>query len=302
MRIALTGVSGFIGCVIARQFSEAGHAVTGLVRTTSRRDHIEPFVDRLVVGDQTDSTCYAELLEDADAIVHNAADWRAMTSGALELETLIQANVTASAKLMERSRPIPFIFMSSVAVHHDISPRWEGRIDTDHPTRPGGFYGAYKAAVEAFLWAEHAEHDRPFCALRPCAVYGLDPKLERSIGHPIIKRIAAGEPFTRRSGGKFVHVEDVARATVAAATDPERAPNLVDLADCYARWSDWANIAAELLGVEARIDESSPPEPKNMFAKDAAEQLGVSLERGHGGIRGHLADLIEAMRTAGDLD
>ncbi len=42
MHVALTGISGFLGSNIARYLHKAGHTVTGLVRKTSRRDHIEP--------------------------------------------------------------------------------------------------------------------------------------------------------------------------------------------------------------------------------------------------------------------
>jgi hypothetical protein len=62
--------------------------------------------------------------------------------------------------------------------------------------------------------------------------------------------------------------------------------------DCYARWADWAAITAELLGVEADIDMSSPDHPVNEFSKEAVRKLGVMLDRGHDGIREHLAALI----------
>jgi len=300
MRIALTGASGFIGSTIAQTLHATGHSVTALVRTTSRRDHIETVVDRFVVGDQGDADAYGELLDNADAVIHNAADWRSMVGRTQDPGTIVRDNVEASVRLMDASRPRPFVFMSSVAVHHDIRDRWEGVIDTDHPTRPGGYYGAYKAAVEAFLWAEHASHGRRFASLRPCAVYGLDPRRDRSIGHPIVKKIAEGQRFDRSGGGKFVHVEDVAHAAALAATRDD-CPMLIDLVDCYARWADWATMIAEHLGVSAEIDDSSPSAPKNMFSKQSAQRLGLSIDRGHKGIADHIASLVHAMREAREI-
>lgn len=298
MRIALTGVSGFIGSVTARHLTEAGHRVTALVRETSRRDHVEPYVDRFVVGDHADESCWPELLDGADCVVHNSADWRSIRSGETDFGEHLQSNVVGSLGLLKASAPRQFVFVSTIAVHHDMRPRWGGRIDEDHPTRPGSDYGAYKAAVEAHLWAEHFSKGRHTSAVRPCAVYGLDPDLGRSIGFPIVKKVRAGQRVERQGGGKFVHVDDVAGAIAAIVGNPAASGHVYNLADCYARWGDFAVWAAEILGSDPDADLSSPPEPKNTFTKDAVQSLGVRMDRGHGGLRTHLRELIEAMGDA----
>jgi len=185
-------------------------------------------------------------------------------------------------------------------VHHRIVVRIldelvVGLVDEDHPLRPAGLYGAYKAAVEAHLWEAHFRLGQNTCAIRPCGVYGIDPRLERSIGYPIIQRIKRGKPFTRMGGGKFVHVDDVAAAVLATVGNEGAAGRAFNLADCYARWADLAQMTAELLGVDAEIDSSSPSQPKNVFTKDAAQSLGVALDRGHDGLRRHLRELIDHM-------
>jgi nucleoside-diphosphate-sugar epimerase len=293
MRIALTGVSGFIGSVASRHLAEAGHQVTGLVRSKSRRDHIEPFVDRFVVGDQADVRVWPDLLEGADCVVHNSVDWAPLRKP-LDVQVHLQSNLVGAIELLHAAMPRRFVFLSSIGVHHYMRPRWEGHVDEDHPLRPGGLYGAAKAAMEDHLWAAHATHDQHFCAIRPCGVYGQDPNLERTIGFPIVEQISRGEPFRRLGGGKFVHVDDVAGSIVAAVEDDADA-RVVNLVDCYARWADWALMVSELLGVEADIDDTSLDRPKNLFCKKGAGALGLKLDRGHEGIRTHLAKLIERM-------
>jgi nucleoside-diphosphate-sugar epimerase len=292
-RIALTGASGFIGHAIAQRLAKAGHLVTALVRASSRRDHLEAHVDRFVVGDQADASAWPALLEGASCVIHNAHDWRPLE--AHDLDAHLASNVVAAIRLLHAAVPRRFIYMSTIGVHHDMRPRWAGLIDEDHPLRPASPYGAGKAAVEAHLWAAHVEKGIEVCALRPCGVYGIDPDLSRSIGYPIIERLKKEKRFARAGGGKFVHVDDVAAAALGAVEMEKLGARVVNLVDCYARWADWATMAAEFLGIDATIDTSSPPRPKNEFAKDAAQALGAACDRGHAGIREHLAVLARAI-------
>jgi nucleoside-diphosphate-sugar epimerase len=300
MHVALTGASGFIGSFIARRLYAAGHTITALVRESSRRDDIAPFIERFVEGSHNDEPAWPALLDGADCIIHNSLDWGPL-EGAGPFDTHAQSNLLASIRLLWASAPRQFIYVSSCAVHHDMRPRWRGLIDEDHPLRPNSTYGAHKAAVEAFLWAEHFGRARHTSALRPCRVYGIDPALERSHGYDILRQLSRAEPIRTPGGGKWVHVEDVAAAIVAAVGNPAAAGRAYNLADCYARWADVAKMGAEILGVKADIDLSSPEQPQNQFTKDAARELGIALDRGHEGIKAHLRELAAEMRRAGAL-
>ncbi|MGP1345087.1 MAG: NAD-dependent epimerase/dehydratase family protein [Phycisphaerales bacterium] len=326
MRIALTGASGFIGSAIARALHGRGHSVTALVRQTSRRDHIEGSVDRFVVGEQDDPRAWGALLEDADAVVHDSVDWRSIRDG--DRTRHLRSNLLGSIEFLRAAttdRARPFVYMSSIAVHHDMSERWGGEPDEEHPLRPSGDYGALKASVEAHLWGEHFSAAARgvalrTVALRPCAVYGVDPTLERSHGYGFVKDIVAGKAIERTGGGKFVHVDDVAVATVAALES--RDGGLVDgqafnLVDCYARWCDLADMAGRVLGLPVEIDRSAPAKARNMFMKDRSLALVASvdglgsaedepgggrfLERGHPGLERSMERLVEAMRDSGAI-
>jgi nucleoside-diphosphate-sugar epimerase len=304
MRIALTGASGFIGAAIARRLAAAGHQVTALVRPTSRRDHIEEYVDRFAIGEQNDPAAWKQLLDGAECVVHNSVDWKLLRDSAFSDH--LASNLCGSLELLKASAPRQFIYISSIAVHHDILPRVADErgvnmVNEDHPLRPSSEYGALKAAVEAHLWAEHYSSGRSTSAVRPCGVYGIDPELSRSHGYALLQKVARGERLDKAGGGKFVHVDDVAAAVVGLAGNAAGAGRPFNLVDCYARWSDWARMGAEVLGVKAEIDESSPALPKNLFEKSAAQEVGAGLERGHEGIRRHLEELAGQMRAAGDL-
>lgn len=299
MKVAVTGVSGFIGSVTARHLTRAGHGVVGAIRSTSRVDHLDGIVDRLVEAPLEDRSTHGALLDDCDALVHNAVDWGVLRDG--DVAGHYDANIVASMQLIDQAaaRGLPVVLLSSVAVHHHMHDAWNGRIDATHPTRPGGLYGAAKAALEAHLWALHTSSALRFTAIRPAAVYGIDPRLERSIGWPLLERIERGEPCDRRGGGKFVHVDDVAASIVCALERDSAACGIYHLADCYTRWSDWARMAGAAMGIEPDITADDPPAPRNMFTTDDLERdLDISLTRGHEGIADHLRELVERRRAA----
>jgi nucleoside-diphosphate-sugar epimerase len=298
MRIALTGASGFIGSRIAHHLADGGHQVTALVRETSRRDHIEPHVDRFVVGNQDDDSVWPDLLDGAECVIHNSVDWSPLRGGA-DFDRHLQTNLVGSLRRLDAARDKQFVFISTIAVHHDMSPRWEGVIDEEHPLRPGSWYGAYKAAVEAHLWAAHFSREQHTCAVRPCGVYGLDPNLDRAhfskqVGE-LRKLAETGGRYEKQGGGKFVHVEDVAAVVAAVVGNDAANGEAYNLVDCYARWADWAKMACEVMGIEVDIDMSSPEQPKNVFRKDKVQALGVEMDRGHEGIRAYLRELIETV-------
>lgn len=302
MRVALTGVTGFIGSSIARRLVDAGHEVSGLVRSTSNWQAVQPFCARLIYGDQADETVYHELFDGCDCVIHNSVDWELIRPGYAQrggMRRHLMQNLVGSIRMLELSHPRQFVYISSIAVHHDMLPRWGGRPDEDHPLRPGSPYGAMKAAVEAHLWAECYERDRNTSAVRPCAVYGIDPKLDRTIGYSIARQLDAEREYLKRGGGKFVHVDDVSAAVAALVGNVAARGQAYNLVDCYARWGDWAQMAAEIMQIRPKIDLSSPASPANEFVVNKARSLaGVRLDRGHAGIRGHLETLIAAMKKA----
>src|SRR5436189_4873156 len=102
MLVALTGASGFIGSYTAKSLHARGHQIRALVRKTSRRDHIAPYVTEFLEGDISNRQALAGLVANGvECIIHNGADWDALSRSP---ETNFQNNVLASLQLLEAPR------------------------------------------------------------------------------------------------------------------------------------------------------------------------------------------------------
>jgi nucleoside-diphosphate-sugar epimerase len=197
-----------------------------------------------------------------------------------------------------------FLFVSSVAVHHEILPSANGRIDETHPTWPSGIYGAYKAAIEPHLKAYHVLYGMNTSSWRPAAVYGIDPNLKRSQWHDIITAASKmGGVVDVSHGGKITHVQDIADALTLALGDSSVAGQFYNLVDGYMYWQVAAEIAKELTGSDAEIIDRKGAGPKNQFdctkAIDFFNRHGntKALRRGVQGVREYVAELLPRLSS-----
>jgi nucleoside-diphosphate-sugar epimerase len=301
MLIALTGASGFIGSYIARTLHRSGHEVRALVRATSRREHIAPFVSEWTEGDAADPQAIAALVAGVDVVIHDAADWDALRRSPV---ANFERNVVGTLRLLDAARQAgasQFLFVSSVAVYDDIPPSANGRITEETPARPGGIYGAYKAAIEPHLKAYHKTYGMNTSSCRPAAVYGVDPKLDRSQWFDLIKSAKQGGTIDSAQGGKITHVQDIADALTLAVGDETVAGQFYNLVDGYMYWQRPAEFAKELSGSSATIVDRKGPGPKNQFdctkAIDFFNRHGntTALRRGEAGVRAYVAELLERL-------
>jgi nucleoside-diphosphate-sugar epimerase len=300
MLIAVTGATGLVGSHTVKALKARGHRVRALVRRTSRRDHIAPFVDEWTIGEAEDQQAQAGLVAGAECVIHAAVDFAASDIPSVHF----RRNVLASLDLLEAARKATvaqFIFASSGAVYAEILQ--DRGLDENHPTWPDGMYGAYKAAVEPFLKAYHAQFGMNTSSWRPVAIYGVAPELRESRWWELVEAVKAGRPVSTAAGGKIVHVEDVAFALAAAAGDDAVAGRFYNLVDCHIYWETAAEIARQLTGSPSVIQDRKGTGPRDTYDVSAAvaffERHGntVALRRGIEGVRQYVAQLLQVGGT-----
>lgn len=296
MLVAITGATGFIGACTLRSLKRRGHAIRALVRRTSERSHIADCVDEWTVGDIADPQAQVGLVAGVDAVIHAAADWNALATAP---SVSFAKNVLPSLQLLEAARLAgaqQFIFVSSVAVYDEILQ--DRKLDEKHPAWPGSLYGAYKAAVEPHLKAYHTQFGMNTSSWRPAAVYGIDPKLQRSQWYDLVKAVKEGRPVSTAHGGKITHVQDVADALADACGDSQVAGRFYNLVDRHIYWQLAAEFAKAATGSPSTIEDRKGTGPKNQF--DTADAVAffeshgnhVALRRGIDGVRQYVLELL----------
>jgi nucleoside-diphosphate-sugar epimerase len=145
-------------------------------------------------------------------------------------------------------------------VHEKILP--DRPLDETHPLWMTSHYGAYKAAIEAFVHSYGFGQGFPICALRPTGIYGLAHPANRSKWYSLVARMVQEKTVECRHGGKEVHAADVAKAVeILLLADPGQVAG--EAFNCYDRYIsefEVASIARRLTGSQALIagEEMSP--------------------------------------------
>jgi nucleoside-diphosphate-sugar epimerase len=299
MLVALTGASGFLGHYTAAALRQKGHRVRALALAATQRSQAEPIADEWQVGDQYDPLAQSELVAGTDAVIQVAIDWAALNQGPI---ANFERNVLGSLRLLETAKQAgvrQFLFVSSLDVYDEILP--DRSLDETHPTWPASIYGAYKSAVELHLKAYHATHAMNTSAWRPATMYGLNPKLQKSLWFDLVKTVREGGEASTDAAGLLVHVEDVAEALALAVGDESVAGQFYNLVDCGMEWQEAADIT-RALSESGAVNQDRPSRQRQQPfnpAKAVAffDQHGHegALRRGREGVAQYLAALLKAL-------
>jgi len=206
MRVLVTGAAGFIGANLCRELATypAIARIVGLDDlSTGCARNLDQTGTELVTGSVLDQQLVAELVADADAVVHLAAR-PSVTRSLQDPVASHEVNATGSLYVLEacRQRSVYVVAASSSSVYGSVPalPKNE-----DLATRPLSPYAASKLAAEAYLLAYGAAFGLPSLALRFFNVYGP----MQAAGHAyaavipaFIDAVLRGEPLIINGDGQ----------------------------------------------------------------------------------------------------
>lgn len=231
-RVLVTGGAGFIGSHIVDLLVDAGCedivVIDNMVR--GRRANIAGSLERgpvrLVEGDIRDRALMARLVDGIDIVFHQAA--LRITHCAAEPRAALEVMVDATFDLLElcvTAQVKKVVAASSASVYGMASafPIFE----CEPPYANRTLYGAAKAFNEGLLRSFNDMYGLDYVALRYFNAYGPRMDIHGRYTEVMIRwmeRIDAGLPPVIFGSGRqtmdFIHVADIARANLLAATAP----------------------------------------------------------------------------------
>ncbi len=297
MKIAITGLSGFLGHYVAKKLFVRDVHIQALVRKTSNTSHLKDYEEKItfVHGDLGDKKGLREFVKGADVVIHMAYERDGVgfhEAANRDFKRFLDVNLSGSLELLNASKQHgvkQFIFISSCAVYGYIFSNI--RLDELHPLIPNSNYGAYKAAVEAFCHSYYMSKSINTTIFRPVGIYGVNPNPTHSDWYDLIKNIKDGVDVEVVGGGKVVHVADVAQAIDLAIDKKKASGKIYNLVNFYVDNMTIAKMAREICDSKSKVS-GAPNQPVNTIDNTQSKTLGVHYA-GAEGLRRYIQELVK---------
>jgi UDP-glucose 4-epimerase len=290
----VTGGTSFIGSHVVRRLAEEGHDITILARNPAKVPGLRSLPSvTLCRGTLTSAAAIIKALRGQEACIHIALGWGDSAVEMAQSDTLPAIGIfQAAADLGVRQ----VIYTSSVAVF-DTAP---GRFGDAVPPRPARFYGATKAASEAYLLALATERPVRANVIRPGYTFG-NPAVP---GAPIQSmpelpdlagRASRGRPITvtRNAGLQFIWAGDLATVYSSVLGSTVNREVFTSLSPGFITWEQIARWAVEICGSASEIvveDKGLAPALITYDVSAIEREFGLKFDAA-GHLREHLAYL-----------
>jgi UDP-glucose 4-epimerase len=293
MKVFVTGGTGFIGSYVVVELLKRGHQVTVLARNPEK---VSGFAGmrglEIVCGTLSDNWVIEQGLTGKDACIHIALGWGDSAVEMLEADTKPSIYIleTAAKRGVQH-----LIYTSSTAAIGKFRSMMKENLDL----RPNNFYGATKAATEAYLLAIANVYGIRGNIIRPGYTFGnpvapgasmySDPRFR-----DIVRKARDNETIELvwDDGTQFIWAGDLAKLYASLLESNHNQSVFYGLSTEYVTWETIARYAIEYLSSKSTIIlDKKPSIPKCRFDLSSIEsEFGLkftAMER----IKEHVAYL-----------
>jgi UDP-glucose 4-epimerase len=243
MRFLITGGAGFIGSHLSDLLIEHGHSVhvlddlsTGAIENIRHLKHDRRF--GYTIGSAEDHAVVAELVDEADVVVHLAAAvgvTLVVDSPVRAIETNVHGTEVVLKHANKKKRPVLIASTSEVYGKSQALPfREDGDLQMGATDKGRWAYACSKAIDEFLAMAYWRERALPTTVVRLFNTVG--PRQTGNYGMVVPRLVGqalAGEPLTVYGDGRqtrcFCHVADVVQALFVLATEERAYGNVFNI-------------------------------------------------------------------------
>jgi len=245
--VFVTGATGFLGGVLARQLASAGHRVRALVRTPAKAEGLAAQGVELHAGDVTEKDTMRRPMSGADAVFH-VAGWYKI--GVRDKRDAFPVNVDGTRNVLELMHELGItkgVYTSTLAVNSNT----HGRAVDETYRFAGTHVSVYdQSKAEAHREAEGwIARGLPLVIVQPGLIYGPgDTSGVRTMFIEYLKRKMPLVPA--KTAFAWGHVDDIARGHVLALEKGQPGRNYFVCGPVHTL-EDALKMSAEITGIPA---------------------------------------------------
>jgi UDP-glucose 4-epimerase len=273
--IAITGASGFLGSALLPHLHQAGggYSFRALTRTLHAEQASPPSGVSWMQGDLVSPRACAELVEDADVVIHLAHVNTPLTSDA-HLPSDAAANLVPMLNLLQairsaKRRPHVVLASSGGALYRGADERQP--LSESAPTLPVTSYGVQKLAQEHYLRIGAEQGWLTATVLRIGNPYGilLPPERRQGFIGVALNSLREGRPIrifgNEENVRDYIHLDDMCRM-FELVLEPKDGFDVVNVG------SGKGHSVREIVDLIERIADQPVP-VERVPSDDAAERL-----------------------------
>jgi nucleoside-diphosphate-sugar epimerase len=254
MKYFVTGATGFLGGVVARQLLAAGHGVNALVRTPAKAAGLAALGVALFPGDVTEPASLRPPMQGVDGVFH-IAGWYKL--GQRDTSDGQRINVDGTRNVLEAMRALNIpkgVYTSTLAIWsdshgqvHDESYRYTG----PHLSEYDRTKAAAHEVAEGFI-----RDGLPLVIVQPGVIYG--PGDTSSLHTAIVQYLTGKLPMIpSRTTFCWGYVDDIAQGHILAMEKGQVGQSYVICGPCHSV-AEFFETAQAITGLKAPDMRAAP--------------------------------------------